>query len=121
MADFLGSARAEEIQVLAHGYALELPIQCVPEIVRLLVAENIAVYQVVRLARPNAVRTLSPMSNERIRSGPAVDTRARFFAAIRAGGVPDAPAAHQQHRYHDQKEQDEGRMKQVMVENFLQH
>ncbi len=41
--------------VLAHGYETELPIQCVPDIVRLLSAENIAVYQVVRYAKTNRV------------------------------------------------------------------
>jgi hypothetical protein len=41
--------------VLAHGYETELPIQCVPDLVRLLSAENIAVYQVVRYAKTNGV------------------------------------------------------------------
>jgi hypothetical protein len=53
--DFLGGERAKQVLVLAHGYEMELPIQCVPEIVRLLAAANIAVYQVVRYAKTNAV------------------------------------------------------------------
>ena len=53
--DFLGLERAAEMLTLAHGYETELPIQCVPEVVRLLAAENIAVYQVVRYAKTNRV------------------------------------------------------------------
>ena len=55
ISDFVGAERAGEILALAHGYELELPIQCVPEIVRLLSAENIAVYQVVRYAKTSEV------------------------------------------------------------------
>lgn len=50
---FLGPARAEKIVTLAHGYEMELPIQCIPEIIRLLATENIAIYQVVRYAKTN--------------------------------------------------------------------
>ena len=55
-AQVLGDERAENLVCLAHGYEAELPIQCVPEIVRLLVAESIAVYQVVRYAKTNSTR-----------------------------------------------------------------
>ena len=55
IADFVGSERAENILALAHGYETELPIQCVPDLVRLLSAENIALYQVVRYAKTNEV------------------------------------------------------------------
>lgn len=55
IAEFLGAERSTGIITLAHGYEVELPIQCVPEIVRLLNAENIAVYQVVRYAKTNGV------------------------------------------------------------------
>lgn len=55
IADYLGADRAKSMIVLAHGYETELPIQCVPDIVRLLSAENIAVYQVVRYAKTNRV------------------------------------------------------------------
>lgn len=53
IADFVGHQRAEKIIPLAHGYEIELPIQCVPDIIRLLSAENIAIYQVVRYAKTN--------------------------------------------------------------------
>lgn len=55
IAEFVGSRRAESILALAHGYETEMPIQCVPDIIRLLSAENIAVYQVVRFAKTNGV------------------------------------------------------------------
>ena len=35
IADFIGRERASTIIALAHGYETELPIQCVPEILRL--------------------------------------------------------------------------------------
>ena len=50
---FIGAERSETIVTLAHGYEVELPIQCVPEVVRLLANSNIAVYQVVRYAKTN--------------------------------------------------------------------
>ena len=53
IAGFLGAERAARMVYLAHGCEAELPIQCVPKIVKLLVAENIAVYQVVRYAKTN--------------------------------------------------------------------
>lgn len=59
IADFVGTERADSIVALAHGYEVELPIQCVPEIVRLLAAQNIAVYQVVRYAKTNMAWTIS--------------------------------------------------------------
>jgi len=55
IADFIGVPKAESVITLAHGYETELPIQCVPEIVRLLGAANIAVYQVVRYAKTSGV------------------------------------------------------------------
>lgn len=55
IADFLGEQRAASMILLAHGYETELPIQCVPDIVRMLSTENIAVYQVVRYAKTNGV------------------------------------------------------------------
>jgi hypothetical protein len=54
ISDFLGAERAEKIQTLTHGYEMELPIQCIPDIVRLLTNKNIAVYQVVRYAKTNS-------------------------------------------------------------------
>ena len=39
------------VQRLDHGYALELPMQLIPEVVRALAERNVAVYQVVRRGR----------------------------------------------------------------------
>ena len=49
--DFLGTTQAEQLQRLPHGFELTLPIQCVPDIVRLLTRENVAIYQIVRYAK----------------------------------------------------------------------
>lgn len=51
--EFLGPDACGSITELTHGYEVELPIQCVPDIVRELVQANIAVYQVVRFAKIN--------------------------------------------------------------------
>jgi hypothetical protein len=51
LSEFLGEDRAKNIVQLAHGYELELPIQCVPDVLSLLCEKNIAVYQVVRYAK----------------------------------------------------------------------
>ena len=48
---FLGTDDPDKIIKLAHGYEVELPIQCVPDIVRELSQANIAVYQVIRYAK----------------------------------------------------------------------
>lgn len=39
------------VQRVDHGYALELPMQLIPEVVRALAERNVAVYQVVRRGR----------------------------------------------------------------------
>lgn len=39
------------MQRLTHGFELVLPIQCVPDIGRLLTRDNIAIYQTVRYAQ----------------------------------------------------------------------
>ncbi len=49
--DFLGAERVGQMCRLTYGFEIELPIQCVPDLVRLLVNSNIAIYQVVRYAR----------------------------------------------------------------------
>jgi hypothetical protein len=49
--DFLGPRHATRLRRLPHGFEFVAPIQCIPEIVRMLTLENIAVYQVVRRAR----------------------------------------------------------------------
>lgn len=49
--EFLGEKYASGIVRLAHGYEVELSIQCVPEVVKLINSKNIAIYQVVRYAK----------------------------------------------------------------------
>jgi len=34
-----------------YGFEFEMPIQCAPDLVRLLLSKNIAIYQLARLAR----------------------------------------------------------------------
>ncbi len=53
LTEFLGEEKASCINTLAHGYELELPIQVIPEVVKVLSQNNIAVYQVVRYAKTN--------------------------------------------------------------------
>lgn len=57
ISDYIGEERASKIVTLTHGYETELPIQAVPDIIRLLTAENIAVYQVLRYAKTNGLWT----------------------------------------------------------------
>ncbi len=49
--EFLPQHHAERIADLDYGFELEMPIQCAPDLVRLLSNENIAIYQLVRLAK----------------------------------------------------------------------
>jgi hypothetical protein len=48
---YLGADLKENIQVLSHGYIVEIALQSIPEIVKRLVDENIAVYQVNRFVK----------------------------------------------------------------------
>ena len=48
---YLGEDRKGCIQALSHGYTVEIALQCTPDIVKRLVDENIAVYQVNRFAK----------------------------------------------------------------------
>lgn len=48
---YLGNERSIHLRGVENGYELDIPIQCVPELVRLLTNDNIAVYQVARLAK----------------------------------------------------------------------
>jgi hypothetical protein len=52
---YTGPEKSNAFIELTHGYEVELPIQCVPDIVRELVNGNIAVYQVVRYAKTNGI------------------------------------------------------------------
>ena len=48
--DFLGPRHAKRLRRLAHGFEFVAPIQCAPDLIRLLTQENMAVYQLVRQA-----------------------------------------------------------------------
>jgi hypothetical protein len=48
---FLGPRHAQRLRRLPNGFEFAAPIQCVPDLIRLLTQENIAVYQVVRQAK----------------------------------------------------------------------
>ena len=48
---FLGPRHAKRLRRLPHGFEFVAPIQCVPDLIRLLTQENIAVYQLVRQAK----------------------------------------------------------------------
>ncbi len=49
--EFLPQHHATRIADLDHGFEIEMPIQCAPDLVRHLMKNNIAIYQLVRLAR----------------------------------------------------------------------
>lgn len=49
--DFMGIEKKHQIVSLVYGYEIEIPMQCIPEIVRLIVNKNIAVYQVNRISK----------------------------------------------------------------------
>jgi hypothetical protein len=48
---FLGSEHAKRLHRLTHGFEMDLPIQSVPDLIRILSGESIAIYQVVRYAK----------------------------------------------------------------------
>lgn len=48
---YLGTEHSVRLRQVKNGYDLAIPIQCAPELVRLLTEKNIAVYQVVRLEK----------------------------------------------------------------------
>lgn len=45
------NVRPDAVRERPHGYEADLPMQLIPEVVQALAARNIAVYQVVRMAR----------------------------------------------------------------------
>jgi hypothetical protein len=55
ISQFLGKERATNIKIVEYGYEFNIPIQCAPEIVRLLQKRDIAIYQVVRLAKVSGI------------------------------------------------------------------
>jgi hypothetical protein len=48
---FLGPRHQRRLRRVVHGFEFVSPIQCVPDLIRLLTNENVAVYQVVRQAK----------------------------------------------------------------------
>jgi hypothetical protein len=52
--EFLPPYHAMRLVALDYGFEFEMPIQCAPDLVRLLLSRNIAIYQLVRLAKTKA-------------------------------------------------------------------
>ena len=51
IANFLGENRFKSVIKLKHGYEIELPMQCVPDLTAELVKANVGIYQIVRYAK----------------------------------------------------------------------
>lgn len=49
--EFFGSEHACNLVTVKYGYLFNAPIQCIPDLIRLLVNKNIAIYQVKRLTK----------------------------------------------------------------------
>ncbi|QRN84411.1 hypothetical protein JR338_09675 [Chloroflexota bacterium] len=49
--EYLGPEKKNHLRQLPHGYEIEMPIQCVPDVVRELVGQDIGIYQIVRYAK----------------------------------------------------------------------
>jgi len=49
--DFLGEEKFTFVLKLEHGYEIELPIQCVPDLTEELVTKGVGIYQIVRYAK----------------------------------------------------------------------
>ena len=47
----MSRAYAKRLHRLTHGFEMDLPIQSVPDLIRILSGESIAIYQVVRYAK----------------------------------------------------------------------
>lgn len=60
---FLGDRHSKSLTTVSFGYELTMPIQCVPELIRLLTREDIAIYQVVRSARTAGVWRSHPSNS----------------------------------------------------------
>lgn len=61
---FLGERHSRSLTTVSFGYEFDMPIQCAPDLIRLLSRENIAVYQVVRLAKAAGVWRSSPTASK---------------------------------------------------------
>jgi hypothetical protein len=58
---FLGERHSRSLTTVSFGYEFDMPIQCAPDLIRLLTREGIAIYQVVRLAKAAGLwRSSSP-------------------------------------------------------------
>jgi hypothetical protein len=55
LSTFLGERHSRSLTTLSFGYEFDMPIQCAPDLIRLLARENIAIYQVVRYAKITGV------------------------------------------------------------------
>jgi hypothetical protein len=49
--DFLGPIHQLSVSDMPYGYEFDMPIQCAPEVVRILSQSNIAIYQLIRIRR----------------------------------------------------------------------
>ncbi len=49
--NYLGADQKGKIKILSHGYVVEIAMQCIPDIIGGLIAENIAIYQVNRYTK----------------------------------------------------------------------
>ncbi len=54
--EYLGREHSARLRRVENGYELLIPIQCAPELVRLLTNDDVAVYQLVRLEKSEAAR-----------------------------------------------------------------
>ncbi|PKH87743.1 hypothetical protein [Colwellia sp. Bg11-28] len=48
LSSFVGEYHSKQILHLEFGYEVAMPIQCIPDVVKLLSKNNIAIYQIVR-------------------------------------------------------------------------
>lgn len=55
ISEFLGELHSRNVVTLSFGYEFDMPIQCAPDLIRLLARENIGIYQVVRYAKTTGV------------------------------------------------------------------
>jgi hypothetical protein len=51
ISNFLGEQHSRGLTTASCGYEFDMPIQCAPDLIKLLARENIGIYQVVRLAK----------------------------------------------------------------------
>ncbi|KJZ13624.1 hypothetical protein TW85_13080 [Marinomonas sp. S3726] len=51
LTECVGEAQAKHIKHLEFGYEFVMPIQCVPDVAKLLSQKNVAIYQIVRGAK----------------------------------------------------------------------